>query len=556
MIGCKEIDFYITGVENGTIIASEDVKKQCKLVRKAFEEESIYVDREQLEGYIKIGHLIFETIFPWEEFLTACILCTYTKENKPRWFWFLGMLGRGAGKDGLFCWWGLCLVSKYNKIPKYDVDICANNEEQATRPVLDAVDFLETPKYFEKNKTSFKWNKEEIKGLTNKGRIKGHTNSPKGKDGLRTGCLMMNEVHQYSDYGQIRVFTTGLGKVSSPRRVSLTSNGDVREGVLDDYLENAKPILNGDEPDNGHFYFLCRLDSKEEVDDERNWYKANPSLEYNESLLDETRTEYFEWKKDPYKNSSFMTKRMNLPISAGEKAVVDYDYIKGTNQPMIDLTKKPCVVGIDLSRTNDMIGVSAWFKVKEKRYVINHNWVCKQSKEWNEINARDNFPTWEKMGLLTIVDSFEINPKLIADYIQFLKTKYNILCVAIDDFRQSIFSRELNAIGFSKEKKNLKLTRLSDVAKVVPVMETLLLNHNLILGDNPVWRWGCNNTKVVPWKPRSLNEDDLGNQVYAKIDRVRRKTDSFMSTVAAATCDLMLPDQMDIDMSLFKPRQL
>lgn len=556
MIGSKEIDNYITGVEKGTIKANEDRKKLCALVRKAFENESIYVDKEQLAGYMKIGHAMFDVIYPWEEFLTACILCTYTKENKPRWYWFLGMLSRGAGKDGLLCWWALCLTSKHNKVKKYDVDICANNEEQATRPVLDAVDFLERPDLFEKNKKSFHWNKEVIIGKTNRGRIKGHTNSPKGKDGLRTGCLMMNEVHQYESYDQIKVFTTGLGKVANPRRIHLTSNGDVREGVLDDYLAKAEPILNGEEADNGHFFFLCRLDSKEEVDYEENWYKANPSLEYNESLLDETRTEYLEWKKDPYKNSAFMTKRMNLPISAGEKAVVDYDHIKATNQPLIDLTGKPCIVGVDLSRVNDMVSVSAWFKVKEKRYVINHSWICKQSKDWEEITAKDNFETWEEMGLLTIVDEFEINPQLIADYIQFLKTKYNILCVAIDDFRQSIFSRCLSAIGFTKENKNLKLTRLSDVAKVVPVMESLLLNQNIILGDNPVWRWCCNNTKVVPWKSRSTGDSELGNQVYAKIDRIRRKNDAFMSTVAATTCDLMLPDQIEIDMSLFKPREL
>lgn len=344
--------------------------------------------------------------------------------------------------------------------------------------------------------------------------------------------------------------------MANPRRISFTTNGDVREGVLDDYLHNAEAVLNGEEADNGHFYFLCRLYNKEEVDDESNWYKANPSLVYNETLLDETRTEYLEWKKDPYKNSSFMTKRMNLPIRADEKAVVDYDYIKATNQPMIDLSRKACVVGVDLSRTTDMCSVSAWFKVKEKRYVINHSWICTQSKDWEEITAKDNFKTWQEMGLLTIVDNFEINPKLIADYIQHLKTQYNILCVAIDDFRQSIFARELNMIGFSKELKNLKLVRPSDIAKVVPVMESLLLNQNVIVGDNPVWRWACNNTKVISWRARTTSESDLGNQIYAKIDEKRRKNDPFMSTVAAATCDLLLPEQVSINTDLFRARTI
>lgn len=549
MIGCKEINDFIVGVEKGIIPSNENIKKNCQLVKKAFANESIYVDREQWEGYKRIGEMMFEVIYPWEYYFVACTLCTYTKQGKPRWFWALAMLGRGAGKDGVIAWISLCLVSKYNNIPKYDVDICANNEDQATRPVKDVIEFLERPDIFERNKKSFHWTKEEISGLFNKGKIKGHTNSPKGKDGLRTGCLIMNEVHQYESYSQIKVFTTGLGKKPNPRRISFTTNGEVSEGVLDDYLENAEPVLNGDEADNGHFYFLWHLDSKDEVDDEKNWYKANPSLAYNESLLDETRTEYLEWKKDPYKNSSFMTKRMNLRVRADEKAVVDYDYIKATDQPMIDLTRKPCIAGIDASRTTDMASVSLWFKVKEKRYVINHNWICTASQDWEVIAAKEQFPKWVEMGILTIVDSFEINPKLLTDWIQAQKSKYNIMCVAIDDFRQSIFARELGLIGFTKEQKNLKLTRLGDVAKVVPNMESWLLNMNLVVGENPCWRWACNNTKVVPWKARTTDENELGNQVYAKIDKHKRKTDPFMSTVAAASCDLMLPDTMKVDIT-------
>lgn len=553
MIGCKEIDNYITGVENGTIIANKWRKLLCARVKEAFENESIYVDKEQWEGYKKIGEMMFKPLYDWQYFIVACELCTYTKEGKPRWFWSLNMLGRGAGKDGTIAWICMCLTSKYNKVLKYDVDICANNEDQATRPVKDCIDFLERPNLYEKSKNSYYWTKEEIRGLTNKGRIKGQTNSPKGKDGLRTGCVIFNEVHQYEDYSQIKVFTTGLGKVAHPRRISFTTNGEVREGVLDDYLSNAEAVLNGDEADNGHFYFLCMLDSKEEVDDEQNWYKANPSLTYNETLLDETRTEYYEWKKDPQKNSSFMTKRMNLPIRADEKAVVDYDYIKATDQPMIDLKGKSCVVGIDMSRTTDMASVSLWFKVKEKRYVINHNWICTNNSDWERIKVKDQFPKWVEEGYLTIVDSFEINPKLIADYIQLQKTKYNILSVAIDDFRQSIFARELNAIGFSKERKNLYLVRPSDIAKVVPLMESWFLNQNIVCTGNNCWRWAVNNTKVVSWKARSTNESELGNQIYAKIEKHSRKTDPFMSTVASATQDLLLPEQLDIDMASFKP---
>lgn len=553
---CKEVADYINDVETEKIVACNNVKKLCANVKKAFETENIYTDTEQLAAYIRIGELMFGGLYKWQKFLCALVLCTYKKDGKPRWNRLLDLMARGAGKDGTIAWFSICLTSKYHNVDHYDVDICANNEEQSTRPVKDVIEFLERPELIAKNKKAYHWTLESVKGLVNKGRIRGHTNSPKGKDGLRSGCVILNEIHQYEDYANVNVFTTGLGKVENPRLFMFSTNGDVRDGVLDHYLTQAQPVLDGEVEDNGWLYFICSLDSKEEVDDEINWHKANPSLIYNKALLEETREEYRTWKANPNTLPAFMTKRMNLPERANEKAVVDYDYIKYTNQPLIDLTRKNCVVGIDLSRTTDMCSVSFLFRIKEKRYVINHSWICTHSQDWEKIKVKDQFPKWVEMGLLTIVDDFEINPQLITDYIQSKKSEYNILMVAIDDFRQSIFSRFLNQIGISKENKNLKLVKMIDIAKVVPVMESLLLNSNIACGDNPLMRWAINNTKVVTWKTRNTEESDLGNQIYAKIERHSRKTDPFMSLVAALSVENVIPEQKTIDLSLMRAKTM
>jgi len=551
--GCKEIDDYIQGVKSGKIIASSNVIKLCNHIERCFANEKLIIQQDRLNAYMKIGEMMFDVIYSWEKFLLALLLCTYTSKNgklRPRWHWGLIEIARGAGKDGFIAWISLCLVSKHNPIAHYDVDICANNEEQALRPVLDVKEFLERPQNVERNKKSFKWSLERVLGLANRGRIRGHTNSPKGKDGLRSGCIILNEIHQYDDYANIKVFTTGLGKVEDARRIYFTTNGDVREGVLDTYLKASVPVLNEEEDDNGRLFFLCSLDDKNEVHDEKNWLKANPSLQWNESLLEQTRVEYNEWVKEPLRASDFMTKRMNLPESPKDKAIVDYDYIKDTNKPLIDLTGKPCIVGVDLSRTTDFCAVSMLFRVAGKKYVINHTWVCTHSSDWEEIKVKDQFPIWEEMGILTIVDDFEINPELISDYIQHQKTKYQVLMVCIDDFRQSIFSRFLKERGFTKENKNLKLIRPSDICKTVPIIESDLINGNLIVGDDPIWRWCANNTKVVSWKTRNTDDSDLGNQIYAKIDAHSRKTDTFMAFVAAMTGENEIPEPKKINLDL------
>ena len=53
--------------------------------------------------------------------------------------------------------------------------------------------------------------------------------------------------------------------------------GDVREGVLDSLIADCDAILDGKEDDAGRLPFVCTLDSADEVHDEANWEKPNPS---------------------------------------------------------------------------------------------------------------------------------------------------------------------------------------------------------------------------------------------------------------------------------------
>lgn len=317
-----EIQDWIDIVENDTYKCSKDQKLLVKHVKKCFKNEKIHVNTEQLSKYMHLAkeYVPFD-LFPWQKFIIALHDCTYWDDSgMPRWPDLFAMLGRGAGKDGTIAVEAFCLTSPYNGIREYDVDICANNEEQAMRPVQDLTGFFEEPKILRKIKKFYDWTKEKITCSKTKSTVKGRTNSPKGKDGLRSGIVIFNEIHQYENYDNINVFTTGLGKKEHPRRSYYTTNGDVREGPLDDLLEDAEGILQGEEDDNGLLPFICRLDSKKEVDDEANWTKANPSLPYLPNLLAETRKEYREWKKNPERLPAFMSKRMNLPAGAKEAA--------------------------------------------------------------------------------------------------------------------------------------------------------------------------------------------------------------------------------------------
>lgn len=540
------IESYMEAVETGAVRSSKEIKALVKHVRECFETEDIYVDQQQLTDYLGLARYFpYERVFPWQEFVIALHDTTYwRKSGMPRWPDLFCLIGRGAGKDGTIALEAVALSSEYNGIREYDVDICANNEDQALRPVQDIVGAFEQPRWIKKLQRFFRWTMEKVINLKTRSTIRGHTNNPGGKDGLRSGMVVLNEIHQYQDYKNINVFTTGLGKKKHPRRSYYTTQGDVREGPLDDLLETAEGILFGGEPDNGLLPYICRLDSKDEVHDEANWEKANPSLPYLPDLLEEIRKEYRDWIKHPDKFTAFMTKRMNIPDGTSEIKVCSYERIKATNRPVPvdELQGRVCTCGIDFSKITDFVSINLHFRDGNIRYDLNHSWLCLNSKDLPRIKAP--WREWANRGLIDLVDDVEIHPETIVEYIEMQKEYYSIKMMAIDDFRYALLAQYLKGIGFdAKAYKNLKLVRPSDIMKVAPVIDSCFANDYFVWGDNPTLRWAVNNTKMIRYGRKLGKEDDadIGNFVYAKIEAKSRKTDPFMALAASMTVEDALP---------------
>lgn len=525
-----EVQEWVDIVEKGTYRTCEEQKLLIRHIRNCFEAEDIYIDREQLDHYMGLAEKYIPFgLFPWQRFVVALHDCTYWKDSgMPRWPDLFCMLGRGAGKDGTIALEALCLSSPYNGIKEYDIDICANNEEQAIRPVQDLTGWFEEPPVIKKLKKFYRWTKERVVCTKTRSVIKGRTNSPKGKDGLRSGIVIFNEIHQYENYDNINVFTTGLGKKKHPRRSYYSTNGEVREGPLDDMIEDSEEILREEIDDNGLLPFINKLDSKEEVDNEMNWAKANPSLPYLPNLMLEIRKEYREWKKNPERLPAFMSKRMNLPDSAKESAAADWKQIEATNKDLPDMKGWTCVCGIDYAKVGDFVSVNLHFRKGDERFDISHSWLCSNSKDLPRLKAP--WRSWVEEGHLTYIDDVEISPYVITQYIYDMGRKYMISMVALDNYRYTLLADALAKIGFSAERKNIHLVSQLDILKVVPVIDHCFANGFLTWGDNPVLRWAANNTKTVHYGRKQ--GADKGSFVYAKIEGRSRKTDPFMAFVA------------------------
>lgn len=540
-MSCEELQEYIDIVEGGKVQTCQWQKKLVQHIKHCFETETLVIDFEKIAAYMSYQKYFPFDLFAWEKFCFILHNCVFREDGQPRWSDLFILCGRGAGKNGYLSFEDFCLITPVNGIAQYHIDICANSEEQAKTSFDEIWNVLENPKYRKIFEHNFRWNRTVIENIKTRSQIKFRTNNPKGKDGLRSGKVDFDEPHAYENWENINVFTTGLGKKPHPRRTYVSTNGDVRQGPLDQLIDKSEKILNGELPDNGFLPFICKIDHEDEVHNSDMWEKANPSLPYLPTLKEQMQREYADYLLDPVINNAFMTKRMNVPQGRKDSEVTSWENILRTNRELPDLRGKPCVVGIDFAKTTDFISAFLLFRGDGEYFGIHHSWLCSRS---NDI-GRIKFPLKSavEQGSLTMVDDVEVHPSIVCDWIYQQAQTYDVLKVAIDDYRYALMSRELKQIGFDAAEKEVKLTRPSDIMRVQPKIASVFANGQLAVGDDMLWRWYANNTKLEP-APN-------GNFKYGKIEPKSRKTDGFMAFVAAMCISDELPEPASLE--FFQP---
>ena len=539
MTKCRYIDEYILSIRSGDTPASKELKQACDLIESKLNDTDVYIDTGKIEKAIELIERYFKmTLFPWERFIIALIHCYYKSTDMVVFSEFFIMMGRGNGKNGFISGVAWYLTTMYHGIQGYNVDIIANSEEQAKISFEDIYQMLEDT--WTKSKKFFYKTKEQITSLRTRSYIKYNTSNAKTKDGRRSACLIFDEIHEYENSSTIQVFHSGFGKRKHSRIFYITTNGHVRDGVLDERLRIAHDVLNGEINDSGLCPLIYKLDNEKEADDKNMWVKANPSLPYFPILLKEIEKNYIEKDYDKTVESDLYTKRFNLPRNNAEIAVTSYDNVKATNNPLPNMRGWSCIAGIDYAELSDWAAVNLHFKQGEKRYDINHAWLCLQSKTLHRIKAP--WQQWAEAGLVTAVDDVGIHPDLLTEWIWENMKQYSVKMVALDGYRFALMADSLAKIGFEpKERKNVKLVRPSDIMQAEPVIQECFNRGLFTWGDAPHLRWAVSNTKRVR-SSRNIGVD-TGNFIYAKIEAKSRKTDPFMALVASMTCENELSGQ-------------
>ena len=523
-IDCPEITTYLDMIEHDNEYpVCKEQKMLGNFVKNVFETENLSINHEQLSKYLGYQKYFPYKLFEWEIFMFALHNCVYREDGLLRFPGAFLYMGRGGGKNGYLSFEDFCLLTPVNGVKDYHIDIFANSEDQAKTSFTDVYNVMERNE--RKLQKFFKWNLEVITSKQTGSQLRFRTSNAKTKDGGRPGKVDFDEFHAYENYDVVRVAKTGLGKKEFPRSTIITTDGDVRDGPLDHMLARSKQILQGAIPDNGLLPFICKLDKKEEVGEERNWYKANPSLRYFPNLMDELRREYADYKMDNIGNAAFMTKRMNIPQGSMETEVTAWENIVACSRPA-KRVPDVWVAGMDFARTTDFVAGVLFGLAGDEWVWQQHTWVCSQCKDLSRIK----FPIQDAVerGLITWVEDVEIPPELPAKWLSEQMAGKRVIGVAIDDYRFGIMKKALEGVGFVAGKDgNILQVKGRNIMQIAPRLIAKLNRQQVAFGDDALMRWYINNTKQLL--------DTRGNITFGKIEPKTRKTDGFMAAVAAVT---------------------
>lgn len=328
MICCNEINEYIKFVEENPNETDDEIKLLIKnVVKPTLSRDDVFFDEETFKKAINYCEKWYYKLFPYQKFAYA-LFFMYDKNNLDIVIFpdILILMARGNGKDGMIMPLANFLQTHYYGVKNYHIDIVATSEEQALNSFNVVYNMLEDNKKIMRK--YFYWNKTEVINKITHSTLRYNTANAKTKDGKQTGMVIFNEYHAYEDYKQINVYSSGLGKIKHARTVTITTNGQVREGPLDEKIALSNSVLNGEQNFLGLLPIIYKIKDKKTVDEPMKkfletgqkediniteWVQANPSLRFMPILKNEIIKDYLKMQKQKSYRVEFYAKRMNLP---------------------------------------------------------------------------------------------------------------------------------------------------------------------------------------------------------------------------------------------------
>lgn len=446
---------YAKLIADGTIISCKKVKQAAKrhlndLRRANTNDYEYYFDVAKAEEVIRfVSSLPNPTdgnpmkLVNFQAFIVGSIFGWRNKKTTYRKYTRATIsMARKQGKTIVVAGIALYMLL-YERTPRYDRQIytAGNSRDQAMLAYNYIKNFLKKlradSKFVRKNTKVLR---SEIRQEESNSYIKPLSADYNTLDGLNALLAIIDEQSRSKDYGLVDVLQTSQGQQKQPLLLIISTVSEMVNAWFhtEEYVYVTK-VLNGDEINEHYFALWYEMDDEEEVQDEKNWIKANPIL-YNKdiaaTLLPNIRTD---WSKAQATDnpSPALIKYFNIWQSESQASYMNAkDWLNTEIPAEPDLVGRDVYIGLDLARVGDLSAVSWVVPINEegKFYVDSHAFVGTRGGIDAKIKRdKIDYKRLGKKGFVTLADTSSgmIDDQSILDYIDELVHKYNFNVVAI-----------------------------------------------------------------------------------------------------------------------------
>lgn len=351
------------------------------------------------------------------------------------------------------------------------------------------------------------------------------------KHGLNVSGLVFDELHAQPNRKLYDVLTKGSGDArEQPLFFIITTAGTDRNSICYEMHTKALDILSGRKIDNTFYPVVYGLDINDDWHDEKNWYKANPSLGYT-IKIDRVREAYKEALTNPAEENVFRQLRLNTWVNSTVCWIPEHIYDKG-NIPFDEnmLLGRVCYGGLDLSSTSDITAFVLVFPPRydnEPYYIIPYFWLPEETLDLRVRRDHVPYDVWKKNGYINVTEGNVIHYSFIEKFIENLGKKFNIKEIGVDRWNATQMIQNLEDIGFTMVPIGQGYKDMSPPTKE---FYKLMLEGKLVHGGNPVLRWMAGNVvvemdaaeNIKPTKAKSTEKIDGIVAAVMALDRTIR----------------------------------
>ncbi|HEA3302673.1 TPA: terminase large subunit [Pasteurella multocida] len=332
-------------------------------------------------------------------------------------------------------------------------------------------------------------------------------------EGTNPSLAIVDEYHLHPDNSVYSALELGQGARPEGLLFAITTAGSNTISACKQHYDYCCQILDGTEKNESIFILIYELDDENEVDDPKNWIKANPnigkSIPYKdfENTIAKARGIPSEWVE-------MLTKRFNVwcqgttPwLSEGSWALCKRDYEESS------LLHQDCYMGLDLSSTNDLTSICYTFPQGQKVRLITRHYLPEYQLNNVANKNRAIYRQWMRQGWLRITEGDCIDYDKIRDDILKDAERFNIKMIGFDVWNATHLRTQLQSAGLEVEPFPQTYQRFSPVAKSAEVLiNRQVIEHN---GD-PILAWALSNVvmetdanaNIKPNKKKAANKID------------------------------------------------